>query len=89
MRKGLIFGIFLIVLIVLTGSTQASYDYTTGRWLQRDPLGINPAGEVQNPFKPLGQYFSGTNVYEYIESNPIINSDPEGLRNILNYDSIS
>jgi len=40
-----------------------SYDYTTGRWLQRDPIG----------------YYSGTNLYEYVGSNPVYYADPAGL----------
>ena len=39
------------------------YDPATGRFLQRDPIGI------------LG----GSNVYDYVASVPTINVDPEGL----------
>jgi RHS repeat-associated protein len=40
-----------------------SYDYSTGRWLQRDPIG----------------YVDGMNLYQYVKSNPIRLMDPLGL----------
>jgi RHS repeat-associated protein len=40
-----------------------SYDYSTGRWLQQDPLG----------------YVDGMNLYEYVKSDPISLTDPKGL----------
>jgi len=39
------------------------YDYYTGRWLQRDPLG----------------YVDGMNSYEYVLCNPLKLVDPKGL----------
>ena len=57
-----------------------SYDPQTGRFMQRDPLGINPAGGLQNPFDATKQYLDGTNVYQYVESSPTIRIDPFGLR---------
>jgi len=54
------------------------YDPDTGRFLQRDPLGINPAGESVSPFDAQAQYTDGMNLYEYIKSNPIIYLDPQG-----------
>jgi RHS repeat-associated protein len=39
-----------------------SYDYATGRWLQRDPAG----------------YVDSFNLYEYVRSSPIQNRDPSG-----------
>jgi RHS repeat-associated protein len=54
------------------------YDPKHGRWLQRDP-----AGERTIIFKgiiisPL-QYRDGLNLYEYVQSKPIIMKDPMGL----------
>jgi len=40
------------------------YEPSTGRFLQRDPIGI------------LG----GLNVYAYVDSNPVLSSDPSGLQ---------
>ncbi|HQG06826.1 MAG TPA: RHS repeat-associated core domain-containing protein [Anaerohalosphaeraceae bacterium] len=55
------------------------YDTDTGRFLQRDPLGIDPAGGNGNPFHPTGQYADGMNGYEYGKSRPLTNNDPYGL----------
>ncbi|MFA5252194.1 MAG: RHS repeat-associated core domain-containing protein, partial [Phycisphaerae bacterium] len=51
-----------------------SYDPQTGRFLQRDPLGVNPA----DIFLPRIQYLDGNNVYEYCESNAVVFADPMG-----------
>ena len=55
------------------------YDTDTGRFLQRDPLGINPIGGSINPFSPTGQYADGMNIYEYVQNNPAIGNDRFGL----------
>ena len=54
------------------------YDPYTGRFLQRDPLGINPAGGENNPFDALIQYTDGVNVFEYVNSSPNNGLDPYG-----------
>ena len=56
-----------------------TYDSQTGRFMQRDPLGINPAGRLENPFNAPKQYFDGMNVYEYVKGNPVNYFDPQGL----------
>jgi RHS repeat-associated protein len=62
-----------------------SYDPETGRFMQRDPLGINPAGGEFNAFDVLKQYSDGMNLYEYVRSNTQIHLDPDGkcIRNIV------
>ena len=55
------------------------YDPETGRFLTSDPLGINPSGQINNPFSPLSQYTDGMNLYEYVQSNPVMNIDVYGL----------
>ena len=56
------------------------YDYYTGRWLTHDPLGItpNPRG-VNNGFVVTSQYVETSNLYEYVRSHPISESDALGL----------
>jgi RHS repeat-associated protein len=54
------------------------YDAFMGRFLQHDPLGINPAsafaGDVTIPY----QFLDGVNLYMYVAGNPIVYSDPLG-----------
>ncbi len=47
--------------------------------MQRDPLGIAPAGGASNPFRASSQYKDGLNTYEYVKSNVVLNSDALGL----------
>ena len=55
--------IFFVLVILASGNlAEANYDYSTGRWLQRDPIG----------------YADGMNLYEYVKSNPCIGLDPRG-----------
>jgi len=46
-----------------------TYDPETGRFMQRDPLGINPDGK--HKYDPVGQYKLCNNLYEGILSNPV------------------
>ena len=55
------------------------YDYYTGRWLTHDPLGITPNPQLPNVFVPAAQYINAMNLYEYLGSNPMADSDPFGL----------
>jgi len=54
-------------------------DPQTGRFMQRDPLGINPAGRSINFFEPTGQYADGMNLYQYCQSDSVNYVDPWGL----------
>jgi RHS repeat-associated protein len=56
------------------------YDTETGRFIKRDPLGVDPAGGEYNPFDPVRQYADGVNIYVYVQNNPVINIDPYGLK---------
>jgi len=55
------------------------YDYYTGRWLTHDPLGITPNPPMPNVFDAIGQYKDGLSLYQYVKSNPLVNSDSMGL----------
>ncbi|MHC4855177.1 MAG: RHS repeat-associated core domain-containing protein, partial [Planctomycetota bacterium] len=48
-----------------------TYDPQTGRFMQRDPLGIDPASGNRNPFNPTIQYNDDTNIYKYSLSSPV------------------
>jgi len=67
MRRGMIFGIILVVPVIFTDSLQGSYDYSTGRWLTQDPLG----------------YQAGLNLYTYSRNDPPNSLDPMGLQDYL------
>ncbi len=54
------------------------YDTYTGRWLTKDPLGIDPAA-MAGKIRPAAQYKDGMNLYEYVKSNPIGKLDAFGL----------
>ncbi len=57
-----------------------AYDTYTGRFMQCDPLGINPSGGLRNPFNAQKQYSDGMNNYEYVISNPEAYIDPYGFQ---------
>jgi RHS repeat-associated protein len=52
-----------------------SMDPDTGRFMQRDPLGVNQV----YVFDPLFLYQDGMNLYEYVQSRPVTAFDPWGL----------
>jgi RHS repeat-associated protein len=56
------------------------YDTYTGRFTSHDPLGIIPNPQRPNIFSVLAQYKDGTNLYQYVRSDPMINLDAYGLR---------
>jgi RHS repeat-associated protein len=55
------------------------YSPQLGRFLQHDPLGVNPAGRIENPFYAYLQYVNGNNIYQYVNSQPLNAHDPYGL----------
>nr|WP_257788012.1 RHS repeat-associated core domain-containing protein [Anaerohalosphaera lusitana] len=55
------------------------YDPETGRFLQKDPLGIVPSSSKYNPFEALQQYSNGVGLQVYVNSEPVNSLDPLGL----------
>ena len=55
-----------------------TYDPETGRFMQRDPLGMS-IFQLKKMFKPAVQYNDGMNIYEYVRSKPNMITDPAGL----------
>jgi RHS repeat-associated protein len=69
----------IVIALVFSFQTKAYYQPQEGRFMQRDPLGVNPAGGVHNSFTIRKQYSDGMNLYEYLLSNPLSSLDPFGL----------
>ncbi|AQT70168.1 RHS repeat-associated core domain protein [Anaerohalosphaera lusitana] len=61
------------------------YDPQTGRFLQKDPLGIVPDALPRGQVMPKLQLTDGANFYSYVNANPAYCSDPFGL---LRYSSV-
>ena len=55
------------------------YSPQIGRFIQPDPIGINPKGIGKLPFNPIFRYIGGLNLYAYVRNNPLTYTDPEGL----------
>ena len=55
-----------------------SYDPETGRFMQRDPLGIDPGQGLRHLFSPQMQYEDGMSLYEYVNNSPMQYTDPSG-----------
>jgi uncharacterized protein RhaS with RHS repeats len=55
--------LILFAVLLFPSITHAAYDPTEGRWLSRDPIGIN----------------GGINLYRYAANNPVYWIDPLGL----------
>ncbi len=54
-------------------------DPYTGRFINQDQRGINPAGGQHNRFSGRTQYSDGMNLYQGVSDNPVNISDPWGL----------
>ena len=67
------------------------YHAGTGTFMQRDPLGtaVEPAvsRNLSQPQyterDPTAQYTDGSNLYQYVRSNPVIFVDPTGTRGFV------
>ncbi len=62
-----------------------TYNPHTGRFMQRDPLGIDPSESKENRFFPLRQYENVINLYQYVKVNPVNYIDPYGksIQNVI------
>ncbi|MCK5175981.1 MAG: hypothetical protein KAR47_21480 [Planctomycetes bacterium] len=78
----------IFILLISTTSAFAYYNPQAGRFMQRDPLGIDPAGGRTNRFRPGRQYTDGMDLYEYVGSQPSNKIDPYGLSLIDMIDKI-
>jgi len=68
-----------VAVMIVSSTASAMYCPETGRFLQRDPIEVDPAGDETNPLWVDRQYIDGMNLYQYCYSQPIINLDPSGL----------
>jgi hypothetical protein len=68
-----------IVFVLLASSAFAMYCPETGRFMQRDSIGIDPAGGVFNRYNIHNQYTDGVHLYQYVRGQVIIKNDPTGL----------
>lgn len=71
--------ISFVLCVLLSNLSSGMYNPEAGRFIQRDPLGVNPAGGGINKYNPNKQYSNGGNIYSYAKSNPVIMSDSYGL----------
>ena len=65
------------VALLFVSSTWGMYCPQTGRFLQREPLGIQVGARWA--FSPLRQYAQGLSLCEYVRSGPVKRQDPTGL----------
>jgi RHS repeat-associated protein len=63
----------------LQDNVNRTYNYSLGRWMQFDPLGVVPNAKHSHRFGVIDQYIDGTNLYEYVQSCPTNEVDPYGL----------
>jgi len=84
-----------LAVVFVTTDAMAFYSPQNGRFLQRDPRGTAiapPTGRMisgvldmernfipRNNFEESLQYADGSNLYQYVRSNPTRNFDPTGL----------
>ena len=75
MKTRTIYQILPVIVVMLAWCVPSAharvYDPTTGRWLERDPIG----------------YVDGMNMYQYVDSNPVRYLDPSGQRLVIDGDS--
>lgn len=80
--------------VLIPQIASAYYAAHMGRWTSRDPFGEigriavesrpNPgtSGDflARDSFDPLGAYHDGMNLYQYVQSDPLNEVDPDGLQ---------
>lgn len=80
--------LLVLVLMELIGSsTQAFYDASVGRWLNRDPLGER-GFEAYHERNDLGtgakaELHAGVNLYQFVANHPTIAIDPDGRAAVI------
>jgi RHS repeat-associated protein len=62
------------------------YDVYAGRFIQHDPLGVDPGGARDNPFGAIRQYSESMNTYEILGSNTVMKVDPYGCFSMSGFD---
>ncbi|MBX3356734.1 MAG: hypothetical protein KF724_13655 [Phycisphaeraceae bacterium] len=62
-----------------------TYGPTLGRWLERDPIGVRVETAPRLGVRPSVQYHDGMNVYQYVQSSPVVRLDPVGLVSAPNH----
>lgn len=73
--------LIVVCMLMATSLTFAMYDTHTGRFLQQDPIGIQPEENgTLNQFGPENQYTDCMNLYQYVISSPISGLDALGLK---------
>jgi len=78
---------YSIVFVLFVKSAFAIYCPETGRFLQRDPIGVDPAGGKMNPYSVRAQYTDTADLYVYAGNRPCIIIDPFGLEDSNLYPS--
>lgn len=78
----------VILVTICTDPALALYNPKTGRWLTRDPIGVQDGLALwyfkdgglpkQKGHRPIKQYADGANAYQYVNSSPTAKVDPFG-----------
>jgi RHS repeat-associated protein len=69
----------LFLIGAMISSANAYYQPESGRFMQRDPLGVKPLEWNKNLYTG-SQYLDGMNLYQYVKNNPSRYIDFDGLR---------
>ena len=69
--KNLSYKLSIMFITLCSNVSFAMYDTTTGRFLQQDPLGMDPVSTKVNTFNPPKQYSEGVNIYQYVKNNSL------------------
>lgn len=83
-RNLILFLAVVVTAAIYAESAMAFHNPSTGRFMQRDPLGtaLSPSFDSsfrQQPSAQIRQYSNGLNLYQYVMSQPLSGLDPTGL----------